>query len=97
MMSAVTARDDFDHGITVKVSRSSFRYISDSEIRAKPSIEEPSNQTFDSIASSSFETGIVIAFMTPSRSVNMTLMNWTFWSLASDNTSDLVILECCDG
>src|SRR5581483_9371190 len=91
MISAVTARDPLDHGITVNVSRSSFRYISDSEMRANPSIDEPSNHTFDSIASSSFETGIVSAFITPKRSVNMTLMNSTFCSYASDNTSDLVM------
>src|SRR5471030_776386 len=93
MMSAVTAREVFDHGITAKVLRSSFRYISDSDMRAKPSTDEPSNHTFCSMASSSFDTGIVIAFMTPRISVNMTLMNCTFCSLASESTWDFVMMR----
>src|SRR5438105_1791686 len=93
MMSAVTAREPFDHGMTMNVSRSGLRYMSDSEMRAKPSMDDPSNHTFESTASSSFETGMVTAFMTPSKSVNMTLMNSTFCSFACDRTSDFVIVE----
>ena len=62
------------HGISAKVSMSGIRYWSDSAIRVKPSIDEPSNHVPCSTEPSSWWIGIVTALTWPMMSVNW---SWT--------------------
>ena len=52
-------------GKTWKVLRSGLRYMSDSSIRTKPSIDEPSNMIRPSSASSNCRSGTSTFLMTP--------------------------------
>src|SRR5579884_48114 len=76
-------------GITVKVDRSGMRYMSDSAMRAKPSIDDPSNHLPWLMQSSSCVLGIVTLLTTPSTSVNWRLMKRTFSLRTTSRTSDL--------
>ncbi len=81
----------FCHGISANVDMSGMRYWSDSAIRVKPSIEEPSNQVPCLTEPSSWWIGIVTALTWPMMSVNW---SWTkripaltaasIWSVPSD-------------
>ena len=61
-----------------KEFRSGTRFMSDSSIRVKPSIDEPSNWISPSRAFSNCERGISTFLMTPRMSVNWSRMNRTF-------------------
>src|SRR6266540_4554688 len=65
-------------GNTRKVARSGRRYMSDSSMRTKPSIEEPSNMILPSSASSNCRSGISTFLIVPRMSVNCRRMNLTF-------------------
>ena len=56
--------------MTWNVERSGLRYISDSSMRTKPSIEEPSNMILPSSASPNWRSGTSTFLMTPRMSVN---------------------------
>ena len=58
------------HGKTWKVARSGLRYMSDSSMRTKPSIEDPSNMICPSSASVNCRSGTSTFLMTPRMSVN---------------------------
>ncbi len=62
------------HGISANVSMSGIRYWSDSAIRVKPSMDEPSNHVPCPTDSSSRWIGIVTALTWPMMSVNW---SWT--------------------
>src|SRR5688572_11969444 len=62
------------HGISANVSMSGIRYWSDSAIRVKPSMDEPSNHVPCLTDSSSRWMGIVTALTWPMMSVNW---SWT--------------------
>src|SRR6185295_17012007 len=62
------------HGISAKVSISGIRYWSDSAIRVKPSIDDPSNHVPCLTEPSSWWIGIVTAFTWPMMSVNWSWM-----------------------
>src|SRR5881628_690338 len=66
------------HGNTRKVARSGRRYMSDSSMRTKPSIDDPSNMILPSSASSNWPSGISTFLMVPRMSVNWRRMNLTF-------------------
>ena len=70
------------HGKTWKVSRSGTSSMSDSSIRVKPSIDEPSNMIWPSRAFSNWLAGTSTFLMTPSMSVNWRRRKWTFSFLA---------------
>ena len=70
-------------GISEKVSMSGIRYWSDSAIRVKPSIDEPSNQVPCSTDPSSWWIGIVTALTCPMMSVNWSWMKRMPRSLAA--------------
>src|SRR5882672_3099807 len=53
------------HGNTRKVARSGRRYMSDSSMRTKPSIDDPSNMILPSSASSNCRSGISTFLMMP--------------------------------
>src|SRR6266545_234063 len=61
-----------------KVARSGRRYMSDSSIRTKPSIDEPSNMILPASASSNWRSGISTFLIVPRMSVNCRRMNFTF-------------------
>src|SRR5437762_10978917 len=65
-------------GNTRKVERSGLRYMSDSSIRTKPSMDEPSNMILPSSASSNWRSGISTFLIVPRMSVNWRRMNLTF-------------------
>src|SRR5581483_4538595 len=95
MMRAVVF-SPLSHGTMRKVSGTGARYMSDSAIRAKPSIDEPSNQVPYSNESASWWTGIVTLFTMPLMSVNCRLTKRTFCSSASRRTSSFVlaVIDC---
>src|SRR5688500_12490976 len=66
------------HGITAQVERSGTRNMSDSAMRAKPSIEEPSNHLPLRQASSNWWMGIATDLTMPMRSVNCKLTKRIF-------------------
>ena len=66
-----------------KVERSGRRYMSDSSIRTKPSIDDPSNMMAPSSAAANWRSGISTFLMTPRMSVNCRRMNLTFMRSAS--------------
>src|SRR5712692_2099067 len=74
-------------GMTVKVDRSGMRYMSDSAIRAKPSMDEPSNHLPWLMQSSSWLAGMVTLFTTPRTSVNWRLIKRTFSLRTVSSTS----------
>ena len=57
--------------------------MSDSSIRTKPSIDEPSNMIWPSSAEANWRFGISTFLMTPRMSVNCRRMNFTFVRSAS--------------
>ncbi len=59
-----------DQGLTRKVLRSGTSSMSDSSIRVKPSIDEPSKRICPSSAFSNWLRGISTFLMTPRMSVN---------------------------
>src|SRR5216684_5211350 len=61
-----------------KVERSGRRYMSDSSMRTKPSIDDPSNMILPSSASSNCRSGISTFLMVPRMSVNCSRRNLTF-------------------
>src|SRR5664279_4957709 len=65
----------FCQGISAKVDMSGMRYWSDSAIRVKPSIDEPSNQVPCLTEPLSWWIGIVTALTRPMMSVNWSWMN----------------------
>src|SRR5471032_1026485 len=65
-------------GNTRKVARSGRRYMSDSSMRTKPSIDDPSNMILPSSASSNCRSGISTFLIVPRMSVNCRRMNLTF-------------------
>jgi hypothetical protein len=71
------------HGIALKVSRSGTRNMSDSAMRAKPSMLEPSNHLPRSTASSSWCIGTWTDFTWPTMSVNWRLTKRRLRSSAS--------------
>ena len=79
------------HGKTRNVERSGRRYMSDSSMRTKPSIDEPSNMILPSSASSNWRSGISTFLIVPRMSVNCSRRNFTFsrsvrsriWALVS--------------
>ena len=71
------------HGRISNVLRSGYRYISDSSIRTKPSIAEPSNIHLLSNALSSWLAVIATFFKFPDTSVNWSLINCTSFSSTS--------------
>ncbi len=80
-MTSQTRRATFpfgcDHGKMRNVSRSGTRPMSDSSIRVKPSIEEPSNWISPSSAFSNCERGTSTFLMIPRMSVNCRRRNRT--------------------
>ncbi|OPY28283.1 MAG: hypothetical protein A4E28_01677 [Methanocella sp. PtaU1.Bin125] len=80
------------HGMSVNVSRSGFRYMSDSSILTKPSMDEPSNMTSPSSAFSSWLTGSATFLVVPMTSVNWSLTNSTLSCSALSRTACFVIL-----
>ena len=66
--------EPFCQGISAKVLMSGMRYWSDSAIRVKPSIDEPSNQVPCRTEPSSWWIGIVTALTWPMTSVNWSWM-----------------------
>ena len=64
-------------GMREKVARSGSRYMSLSAMRAKPSIEEPSNHLPWSMQSSSWCPGMVTLLTSPTTSVNWRLTKRT--------------------
>src|SRR5947207_14417424 len=66
------------HGKIRNVDRSGFKYMSDSSIRTKPSIDDPSNMILPSSASSNCRSGISTFLIVPRMSVNCRRMNLTF-------------------
>ena len=58
------------HGKTRNVDTSGRKYMSDSSIRTKPSIDEPSNMIRPSSASSNCRSGISTFLIVPRMSVN---------------------------
>src|SRR5205823_6352012 len=66
------------HGKMRKVERSGLRYMSDSSIRTKPSMDDPSNMILPSSASSNWRSGISTFLIAPRISVNCRRMNLTF-------------------
>src|SRR5579884_4156931 len=79
-------------GTMRKVSISGCRYMSDSAMRAKPSMDEPSNQVPCSIESRNWWVGMVTLFTIPTMSVNWRLMKRTCsCSICSKTLRDSVI------
>ena len=74
------------HGKIIKVSRSGCRYISDSSILTKPSIDEPSNMHLLSSAFSSWLAVIATFFNVPKISVNCKRIN----SISSSSTMRII-------
>src|SRR5476649_1475371 len=78
-------------GNTRNVERSGRRYMSDSSMRTKPSIDDPSNMILPSSASSNCRSGISTFLIVPRMSVNCSRRNFTFsrsvrsriWALVS--------------
>src|SRR5437867_1605926 len=66
------------HGKMRNVARSGRRYMSDSSMRTKPSIDDPSNMILPSSASSNWRSGISTFLIVPRMSVNCRRMNLTF-------------------
>src|SRR5579883_2495045 len=77
-------------GMMQNVDRSGMRYMSDSAMRAKPSIEDPSNHLPWLMQSLSCAAGMVTLLTTPSTSVNWRLTNRTF-SLRTSSSTDLAV------
>jgi len=85
-----TAKSSFClQGMRQNVFGSGLAIMSDSSMRAKPSIEEPSNPMPSSSAPSSSSTVIANDFTKPSMSVNQSLTNFTLASLAIFRTYSL--------
>ena len=78
------------HGNMRKLSRSGYRYMSDSSIRTKPSTEDPSNIHLLSNAFSSCLAVIATFFSVPNTSENCSRINCTSFSLTRSMTSCLV-------
>ena len=76
------------HGKIINVSRSGYRYISDSSILTNPSIDDPSNIHLLSNAFSSCPAVIATFFNVPNISVNCSLIN----SISSSST--ILIMSC---
>ncbi len=74
------------HGINSKVDGSGMAIMSDSSMRANPSIDEPSKPVPSSSACSSSCTVIETLFRVPRMSVNQRRMNLTSCSLATWRT-----------
>ena len=72
-----------------KESRSGTRFMSDSSIRVKPSIEEPSNWISPSSAFANWELGSSTFLITPKMSVNWSRMKRTFSASHTFRISDL--------
>src|ERR1041385_4064434 len=66
------------HGKMRKVDMSGRRYMADSSMRTKPSIDDPSNMILPSSASSNWRSGISTFLIVPRMSVNCRRMNLTF-------------------
>src|SRR6267378_2388461 len=81
------------YGRTRKVPRSGFSTMSDSSMRTKPSIEEPSNITSPSSAFSNWLSGTSTFLLTPRMSVNCSRKNDTPCFLARSRISRLVVMD----
>ena len=80
----------FCQGISAKVVMSGIRYWSDSAIRVKPSIDEPSNQVPCLTEPLSWWIGIVTALTRPMMSVNWSWMNRIPLAAAASIVSEVV-------
>src|SRR5436190_23977884 len=78
------------YGRILKVARSGFSTMSDSSMRTKPSIEEPSNMTSPSSAFSNWLSGTSTFLLMPRMSVNCRRRNDTPSFLARSRMSRLV-------
>src|SRR6266550_6804280 len=84
-------------GSTRKVSRSGRSTMSDSSIRTKPSIEEPSNMMSPSSAFSNWLSGTSTFLLTPRMSVNWRRSELTSCFFAASRISRLVVIEMRGG
>src|SRR6266567_6984223 len=84
-------------GSTRKVSRSGRSTMSDSSIRTKPSIEEPSNMISPSSAFSNWLSGSSTFLLTPRMSVNWRRSELTSCFFAASRISRLVVIEIRGG
>src|SRR6266487_2397806 len=84
-------------GRTRNVSRSGRSTISDSSIRTKPSIDEPSNMMSPSSAFSNWLSGTSTFLLTPRMSVNWSLSELMSCFLATSRISRLVVIEIRGG
>src|SRR5712664_1124037 len=80
-------------GSTRKVSRSGRSTMSDSSIRTKPSIDEPSNMMSPSSAFSNWLWGTSTFLLTPRMSVNWRRSELTSCFLAASRISRLVVMN----
>src|SRR6266566_4344490 len=79
-------------GSTRKVSRSGRSTMSDSSIRTKPSMDEPSNMMSPSSAFSNWLSGTSTFLLTPRISVNWSRREETSCFLAASRISRLVVM-----
>ena len=86
MSRATFSPDGSVQGKTRKVERSGVRYMSDSSMRTKPSMDDPSKSTRPSSACSNRRCGTSTFLMTPRMSVNCRRMNRTPAARAASST-----------
>src|ERR1051326_4222079 len=80
-----------------KVEESGRSYMSDSSMRTKPSIDEPSNMILPSSASSNCRSGISTFLIVPRMSVNWRRRNFTFSRSVRSRICAFVSLGFCAG